>query len=238
MKKENELKWSPIVDYEGYYEINSLGTVRSIERLVDHPISGKIKCRKRYITTRINNWGYRQLVLSKNGKATTHSLHRLLAKTFIPNPFNKAEINHKNGIKIDNCLENLEWCTRKENLQHAYQNGLINKSSQRKPVIDISTGLVFEKVKEAADHFSVSLSTCKNYLNGNRKNITPLRYYSNHTLIQASLHITMWLAPNFTKATTPEQQVDAVNYSRKLYGICSKVLGDYPQWLTNHYKEP
>lgn len=71
--------------------------------------------------------GYPRVNLSKNGKQTVIRIHRLVAEAFISNPENKPCVNHKNGIKSDNRVDNLEWCTYSENNQHAYDTGLIAK---------------------------------------------------------------------------------------------------------------
>ena len=68
--------------------------------------------------------GYELICIHYLGKRKTLNLHRLIAKLFIPNPDNKPCINHKNGIKTDNRVENLEWCTYSENMVHATKNGL------------------------------------------------------------------------------------------------------------------
>lgn len=65
--------------------------------------------------------GYLSVALRKNNKSVHKTVHSLVAETFIPNPENKKEINHKNGIKTDNRVENLEWITHKENVLHAYR---------------------------------------------------------------------------------------------------------------------
>ena len=70
--------------------------------------------------------GYRRVVLMKDGKPIDALVHRLIAQTFIPNPENKPEINHKDGNKENNSVFNLEWCTQKENVQHAIKTGLKN----------------------------------------------------------------------------------------------------------------
>lgn len=71
---------------------------------------------------------YERIRLCKSGFIKTYLLHRIIAQTFIPNPLNLPEVNHKNGIKDDNRVENLEWCTRSENLLHCYKTNL------RKPI--------------------------------------------------------------------------------------------------------
>ena len=70
--------------------------------------------------------GYRRVVLMKNGKQIDALVHRLIAQTFIPNPKNKPEVNHKDGNKENNSVFNLEWCTQKENVHHAMKTGLKN----------------------------------------------------------------------------------------------------------------
>lgn len=84
--------------------------------------------------------GYLHVTLYKDGKAFTRNVHRLVAETFIPNPLNLSEVNHKNGNKTDNRVENLEWCSHSENIRHALTTGLI-----KQPVGDLSLN---SKLKE------------------------------------------------------------------------------------------
>lgn len=78
----------------------------------------------RELTPKRNNSGYMMIGITENNVRCHISVHRLMAQCFIPNPENKPQVNHKNGIKTDNSLENLEWCTRKENAEHAVNNEL------------------------------------------------------------------------------------------------------------------
>lgn len=110
-------KWQDIPGYNGLYQISSLLRIRSVP-----------KKNRRF------RWHIKQLLLLKtgypyismtiNGKHYNKMVHRLVAITFIPNPENKPEVNHINGVKTDYRIENLEWCTRKENVQHALRTGL------------------------------------------------------------------------------------------------------------------
>jgi hypothetical protein len=96
---------------------------------------GKVwsKYKKNWMKLQIHNKGYYRLPI--NGRKTL--LHRLLAETFIPNPNNLPQVNHKSGIKTDNRLENLEWCTGLENTHHAFTTGLQIKKLTKEQVKEI-----------------------------------------------------------------------------------------------------
>lgn len=104
----NEI-WKPIKGYEGLYEVSDLGKVRSLERYVTRG-NHNIYVRERILLPEIDKNGYVQVVLSKNGKGTMRKIHKLVADAFIPNDNSLPMINHKNEIKYDNRVENLEWC--------------------------------------------------------------------------------------------------------------------------------
>ena len=117
------------------------------------------------------------------------TLHSLLAKAFIPNPENKKTVNHINGIKTDNRLENLEWNTHGENLKHAYKIGLKPKikmgcytkkrisESNSKKVIDTSTGIIYKSASEVCKMFGIKRGTMACYLLNKRINKTNFEYY-------------------------------------------------------------
>lgn len=111
-----------IVGYEGLYIIDNLGNVVSLPKHQGRRIHNKY----RILKPKLNRAGYLEICLSKDRKEKTFLLHRLLAKHFIPNPENLENVNHINGIKTDNRLENLEWCSKQQNTKHAFDNNLGN----------------------------------------------------------------------------------------------------------------
>jgi len=104
------IEWKPIKGYKGLYKISSLGQVRRID-------TGLI------LKYCINSSGYPVLNLCRDGIQKLYLLHRLIALAFIPNPENKPHVNHKNSVRTDFSINNLEWVTSSENIQHAYDNG-------------------------------------------------------------------------------------------------------------------
>lgn len=106
--------WKSIAGYEGYYEVSDLGQVRSLPR----------KGSPRFFLLRQGNkCGYRSVGFQIARVDSTFSVHQLVARAFIPNPRDLFEVNHLNGNKADNRACNLDWCTRSENVQHAFDNG-------------------------------------------------------------------------------------------------------------------
>lgn len=107
-------EWRPINGFEGLYEISSYGRVKSFK---SHP-SGKI------LKTSLDSNGYPKISLSKNGAKKDATVHRLVAETYLPRVDGKTCVNHIDGNKANNRLDNLEWCTYSENIKHALRTGL------------------------------------------------------------------------------------------------------------------
>lgn len=102
-------------------------------------MDGKIysKGRKKFLTPKINWDGYHRIQIWKNQKCKYVSWHRVVAETYLPNPNNHPVVNHKNGIKDDNRVDNLEWCTQQENIRHSWENGF-SKSNRPVDMLDMS----------------------------------------------------------------------------------------------------
>lgn len=112
--------WKDIKNYEGYYQISNLGNIKGLERKVDNHGGFKLMpeiIKKPFISKK----GYHSIQLRKLGSNKNFRIHRLVAQAFIPNPENKPEVNHLDTIKSNNFVENLEWCTNLENVEHYWQ---------------------------------------------------------------------------------------------------------------------
>lgn len=109
--------WRDIPDYENIYQVSNLGRVKSLERYVDAYIKNQEKCLKKekILKGSYDGKGYVMVRLYKDGIIKTKKVHRLVAQAFLENPNGLPQINHKNEIRTDNRLENLEWCDSKYN---------------------------------------------------------------------------------------------------------------------------
>ncbi len=121
-------RWKDIEGFEEQYQISSLGRVKSLERYVKNNLCGEVLQEGRMMSIQSFSDGYQYVTLWKDGKRRSHSMHRLIAAAYIPNPENKPEVNHKDGIKTNNYETNLEWVTSSENKIHAHKTGLTNNS--------------------------------------------------------------------------------------------------------------
>lgn len=123
--------WKPIVGYEGLYEVSNFGRVKGLERMVKGRY-GNLRFQKETMRKiQINNRGYCTVRLCKDGNYKYYFVHRLVAEAFIPNDDKTFEVNHKDEDKLNNYAFNLEWVTRKENMNYGNtQNKIHNKPTK------------------------------------------------------------------------------------------------------------
>lgn len=161
-----EEKWKDIEGYEGIYQISSFGNIRSFY---------KHNFRKGDRLLSFGNKGYRRVVLFKDGKANKILVHRLVAKAFMPNPYGKLYVNHKDGNRSNNHIENLEWVTSRENTIDGVKRGTIRVEKaiekRKRPVRQLTIdGRYIRSFKSQTEAKKATGATNINSVcNGNRK---------------------------------------------------------------------
>lgn len=126
----NMEEWRDIEGFKGLYQVSNMGRVRSL----DHETNGK-RYRGKVLSTRVTE-GYPMVRLSRGSEKVSKRVHRLVASAFIDNPNNLPEVNHLDGNKNNNRVENLEWCTSRENKVHAWVTGL-TKAPPGVPLVSV-----------------------------------------------------------------------------------------------------
>ena len=136
--------WKKICGFEDYYEISSMGRIRSMERIIPYSDGRPNRhLASKIIRESFDKDGYKIAHLHKDGKSTSVRVHRLVAEAFIPNPDNLPDVNHKNEDKIDNRVENLEWCTREYN---------VNYGSRAKKASEANTQFMYQRFTSSGEY--------------------------------------------------------------------------------------
>ena len=174
-----------IKGYEGLYTINEKSDIVAIptnKRAVNSLLgkNGNLTLSQQFTKN-----GYKKVLLTKDGKRTTHLVHRLMAQTFLKNKENKETVNHIDGNRANNNLINLEWATQSENVKHGFKLGrescwkgrLGKKHHSSKRVKCVNNNMEFDTVKEAANFINVNTTSMSKHLN-NR-----IQHLKKHTFV-------------------------------------------------------
>lgn len=170
--------WKDIEDYP-IYEVSNIGRIRSIDRIVNCS-KGKRTFKGRILSIRKDKKGYCTVNLYKNGRGVPQYVHRLVANAFIPNPNNSPVINHKDENPLNNCIDNLEWCTQKYNCNYGTRKNKLSKANEhkKKKILQYDENYnyikTYESVMEASRKTKIKSG---NICNSAKKGIKAKGYY-------------------------------------------------------------
>jgi len=176
MEEEN---WKDVIGFEGLYQISNLGSLKSYNKSFKLAHGGLCVTKGRDLKFTIRS-GYCLVILRRDKKRYTYSVHRLVADHFTTNPENKPQINHKNGIKTDNRIGNLEWVTRSENVIHSYlvlkrkasrTTGSLNKIPVSQKTLSGEFIKKFSSITKASNYTGIKRHQISWCLNGKRKSV-------------------------------------------------------------------
>ena len=163
--------WRDVVGYEGKYQVNTKGEVRSL----NYNRMNKTCLLKPYL----GNRGYLSVVLSKGNKTKTKMVHKLVAESFIPNEDGKPFIDHINNIKTDNRVENLRWVTHKENMRNPLTRKRFSESAKKRPISENALknrqrriyckelNKTFDSITQASKELNISIACICRVCSGN-----------------------------------------------------------------------
>lgn len=162
MKKEI---WKDIPNYEGLYQVSNFGNIKTVNRSNKDKIGRKHTIKETICKPSIDTSGYMQVVLTKNKKRKSYKVHRLVAMVFIPNHNNLPQINHKDENKLNNNVENLEWCTHEYNCQYGTRSYrcTIHRNHKVKQILNGKAINEYSSLKEASSKTNIkyqSISSC------------------------------------------------------------------------------
>jgi hypothetical protein len=174
----NEI-WKDVPSFIGILQVSNFGQIKRLQRYKKAKNNSTVYMPEKILKQTVSSYGYYKICISVNNKRHDLLSHRLIAEAFVPNPDSKHQINHINGIKTDNSIENLEWVSLTENIKHAQATGLsavqpkgeANKLSKKLYQYDIFGNLikVWSGIRQACIELNINRSNMSRHLNGKIK---------------------------------------------------------------------
>jgi len=160
-----DLKWKDIPGFEGYYQVSTDGTVKSIPHVISQGTRFEHISKEHIIKPYLDDDGYLLVKLCKHGVVSTHRVHRLVALAFVPNPDDLPEINHKDENKVNNHPDNLEWCTKAYNTRYGTRT---QRTSKRVCQLSLNGTLLcmYNSVREASRETGIAPCNIRNCASG------------------------------------------------------------------------
>lgn len=163
------MMFKAIENFEGIYEVNELGEVRSVDRITKAKAGGTIKHTGKVLKPRMDKGGYTRVDLYKNGIGKTHKVHRLVAETFLPNPNSLPEVHHLNHIRNDNRVENLQWVAKAEQIDEHFRAAISKARGTKLHVVGNGVDKIFISGKAVERELGISQTYVSFVANGKYK---------------------------------------------------------------------
>jgi hypothetical protein len=161
MTVEMNEEWRPVLDFEDAYAVSNLGQIKSLQRVIDRTDGKLCMLRERILRGSVGPDGYRQIKLQWAGKKKGKRVHQLVATAFLPaKAGDSQEVNHIDCNKLNNAAVNLEWCSPKENMKHAWENGCFSPGSKN---IVTANGIT-ETFAQACRRYGIKYTTARRRL--------------------------------------------------------------------------
>lgn len=177
--------WKDIPGFEGWYQASNIGRIRSVDRYVNYKTTGQAIRNGKILSPKTSTKGYLEVTLLVNGKYHFKRVHRLVALTFIPNPNNFPQINHINENKQDNRIENLEWCTPRQNSEaYTTQRNTVYQYDLQGKLIKVWHSLTRAAESIGGDKTGIE-HCCKGRLSDGRSKKIYLGYIWSYKLLSA-----------------------------------------------------